>query len=112
MTCSYTKVTGVTGLRVTDWDSGNNTVINLGDGATMQGGGNGHIFDVGVEIGTSGIGKNDDIRETSFTVMGITYSDIDFIQEFGVRLTTVGIPTARTLSSKVVGLASGCPILK
>lgn len=78
LTCAYTKVTGVTGLRVTDRDRGNNTVINLGDGATMQGNGGKHIFDVGVEIaGTSGTGKYDDIRETTFTVMGITYSDID-----------------------------------
>lgn len=33
LTCAYTKVTVVIGLRVTDRDRGNNTVINLGDGA-------------------------------------------------------------------------------
>lgn len=44
------------------------------------------------------------------TMQSIT--TIDFSQEFGVRLTTVGIPPNRGLSSKVVGLASSCPVVK
>lgn len=102
-----TQVKNVTGTHVYGLKTGNNIIVNLGSGATMQGDESTgkHKLDVGVKIGTSGIGKGDDIRETTFIVAGITYADV--IGEFGVRLTTVGTRGGRRPeSSKVVGL--GC----
>jgi hypothetical protein len=110
----FQKVQNVTGTNVTSYQVGNNAVYDLGGGATMSGGGSQqHLFDIGVEIGTSGVGKGDDIPSTWFIVKGITLADIDFTQEFGVRFTTVGsanVPiTQRTESAKVVGYApSSC----
>ena len=67
-------------------------MVNLGPGANMQGDGGKHKYDIDVQIGTEAIGK-DDIGETTFIVKGITFAQIDFSLEFGVRVTKVGIPT-------------------
>ncbi len=96
---------------LTELQQGNDTVTNLGDGANMSGlvGDNGG-YDVGVEIGTSGIGSND-IRSFSFTLdsslRNLTLADFSNVS-FGARVTSVGmdingdgtIDTARTGSSK------------
>ena len=101
------KVT-IVGKNVTSSQVGPaDSVVDLGNGATMSGDGGKHKYDVGVAIGTQGIGKGDDYRETTFIVKGITFANIDFSQEFGVRLTSVGTSSSRNLSSKVFGL-SGC----
>ena len=103
----YTKVTTVTGAKVTGVQLGNNSVYNLGSGINMSGGGTTRTYDIGVLIGTSGIGSGDDIQTTTFIVMGITLADIDFTQDFGVRLTSVGLPTSnRGDSSKVFGFST------
>lgn len=54
---------------------------------------------------------NECISANSYPTMQ-SITTIDFSKEFGVRLTTVGIPPNRGLSSKVVGLASSCPVVK
>jgi hypothetical protein len=50
--------------------------------------GTGEKFDVGVEIGTAGTGK-DDIGQASFTLDGVTLEQLDGLT-FGVRATSVG----------------------
>lgn len=83
-----------TGLSVTGDDvtgSGQDT-RNLGNGVNLNGSGAGN-FDIGVKLGTPGIGK-DDIQETSFTVSCDEGLTLDALagQLFGVRLTSVGEP--------------------
>jgi hypothetical protein len=79
--------------------TGNDSVSNLGDGASMgtllsSGDGDGSRYDFGIEIGTSSSAAGNDIRSASFTLSttdlgGLTLADfID--QDFGIRLTSVG----------------------
>ena len=96
----------------TEIAQGNDTVKDLGQGANMQGllGSDGG-YDVGIEIGTSGIGK-DDVRSFSFTLSSssgpLTLNDFAEV-DFGVRITSVGrdidgngtIDTARNNSAKI-----------
>lgn len=96
----------------TELQVGNDTVKDLGGGATM----NGMLgstdtagFDVGIEIGTSGIGK-DDYQTFSFvldsTARDLTLADMANV-DFGVRLTSVGeIDGSRTDSSKILETTS------
>jgi hypothetical protein len=97
------------GLSVTgsDVDEGNvltGSVINLGGGNNLNGGGTPCPCDVGVEIGTPGIGK-DDIQTT---VLLISHSSVsldlsDFAdQAFGGRVASTG--AKRKGSSKLVGV--------
>ena len=84
----------VTGLDATDWQFDANDVTNLGQGVNV----NGEIvneygaFDAGVQIGTSGMAK-DDIQSTSFIIShdtaDLTLADVA-LQDFAVRLTSVG----------------------
>jgi hypothetical protein len=96
----------VAGTDVTSFLVAEDAVQKLAKGAVMTGGGKpAHKYDVGVEIGTSGIGK-DDIQTTEFIIdstAGLTIDD--FInQEFGIRLTSVGAGPRKS-SSKVAGIA-------
>jgi hypothetical protein len=61
--------------------------------------GTGEKFDVGVEFGTPGKGK-DDISQASFKLMGVTLEQLDDLQ-FGVRATSVG--ECRNDGVKLVG---------
>ena len=61
--------------------------------------GTGEKFDVGVEFGTAGIGR-DDISQASFTLQGVSLEQLDGLH-FGVRATSVG--DARTDAVKLVG---------
>lgn len=96
-----TATTGLTELR-----QGNDTVRDLGDGANLKGlTGSDAGFDVGLEIGTAGIAK-DDIRSFS-AILGsdtrpLTLADFANV-EFGVRSTSVGtIGSSRSDSSKLL----------
>jgi len=82
-------------------------VITVNNDVTMQGGGKiKHAFDLGFEIGTLGLAK-DDIKKVIITIAGITTDDFD--GEVGVRLTSVGTPGGKRLeSSKTYGTFS-CP---
>lgn len=69
---------------------GTNT-LNLGNGANMNGATN-QPFDLGVRLGSPGIGQGDDVRLTSFTLDADETLSIDMLsgQRFGTRLTSVG----------------------
>lgn len=96
------------GNKVTDFDT--HDVIDLGNGANMQG--KAKPFDVGLEFGTQGIGK-DDIQTATFTLSNaagdLTLDDIAQV-EFGARLTSIGAPGgARSGSSKSTFIAPAAP---
>lgn len=92
---------------ITDFATGN--VIDLGNGANMNGVAS---FDVGIELGTQGIGK-DDIQTVTFTLSNasdnLTLDDIANTA-FGVRMTGVG-PTSGTRSgdAKLTTIAPAAP---
>ena len=91
---------------LTEIRQGNDTVRDLGDGSNMNGLlGSDRGFDVGLEIGSAGIGK-DDIRSFS-VVLGsslrpLTLADFAHV-DFGVRSTSVGTTGgSRNASSKLL----------
>ena len=99
------------GPGVTDFATGD--VIDLGHGANLHGAANG--FDVGLEFGTQGMGR-DDIQAAAFTLSHPTHAlsldDISNVQ-FGARLTSVGAPgSARAGSAKLVATAPAAPDAK
>ena len=95
-----------TNAATSDFRQGDDSIKDLGDGANMNGlTGSDKGFDVGVEIGSAGIGK-DDIQSYSFnlssTARALTLDDFENV-DFGVRLTSVGvIGGSRTDSSKIL----------
>lgn len=96
----------VTGADVTNQVFSANNVINLGQGANLNGDGNKN-FDAGVRFGTPGIGS-DDIRSTMFILDHVSQSlDLAMFdaQTFGARLTSVGPEgSGRGGSSKIKGV--------
>jgi hypothetical protein len=92
----------VSGDDVTDSLFRVNRANNTGGGNNMNG--TQTDFDGGVEIGSPGIGNNDDIPSTTFVLSHDTEEltlDLFENQDFGVRLTSVG--ANREGSSKLVG---------
>ncbi|MFC7539671.1 Ig-like domain-containing protein [Siccirubricoccus deserti] len=91
---------------VTDRQIANNGVIDLGNGANMQG--EASPFDIGVEFGRQGIGQGDDIKTATFILSAdqtLSLNDIELAQ-FGARLTSVGTQGgSRQDSLKLVGNA-------
>ena len=88
--------TDVTGADVTDVQFDTD---NMGGGGNLIPSPTGDVFDVGVEIGTSGM-TPDDIQSTMFVID--THLGGDDLFEFGVRLTSVGIAGGdRSGSSKL-----------
>lgn len=89
---------------------GDDSIKDLGDGANMNGLlGSDKGYDLGIEIGTSGIGK-DDIRSYSFildsTVRDLSLQDFANV-DFAARLTSVGtIGGSRADSSKLLEVTS------
>ena len=94
----------------TDIRIGDDSIKDLGDGANMLGLlGSDKGYDVGIEIGTSGIGK-DDIQSYTFT-LDSTARDLklsDFANvDFAARLTSVGVVGGtRADSSKILEITS------
>ena len=97
---------------LTELQQGNDSVADLGNGANMQGLlGDAGGYDVGVEIGTSGLKTTDDIRSFTFTLdsssRNLTLADFSNVA-FGARITSVGLDsnldgsfeTSRSGSSK------------
>ncbi|MCR9094281.1 MAG: PEP-CTERM sorting domain-containing protein [bacterium] len=83
-----------------------NDVINLRRGNNLNGGGSLCPCDLGLEIGSPGIGS-DDIQSVTFTLSHATESlSTSFLsgQAFGVRATSVGTDGSREGSSKLVGV--------
>ena len=89
---------------------GDDSIKDLGDGANMNGlTGSDKGYDVGIEVGTAGIGK-DDIQSYSFSLSSsaraLTLSDVSNV-DFGARLTSVGtVGGARADSSKILEITS------
>jgi hypothetical protein len=81
-------------------------VVDLGQGANLLGGGSPCPCDLGIELGTPGIGK-DDIQSTSFV---LSHPDVTLPlslfqgQRVGVRVTSVGNGDHREGSSKTVAI--------
>jgi PEP-CTERM motif len=94
----------VSGEFVTGFSVGD--VIDLGQGSNVHGGGTPCPCDIGVEIGTPGIGK-DDIGSTSFLISSAAgpLSLSEFSEQWvGVRITSVGPdPYSRGGSAKLAG---------
>jgi hypothetical protein len=66
---------------------GDESVTSVG-GKDNNVSGTGETFDLGVEIGTAGMGR-DDIGEATFTLQGVTLDSLDGLT-FAVRATSVG----------------------
>jgi len=97
----------VTSAAITDSVFDANAVINLGGGNNLNGGGTPCPCDLGLEIGSPGIGS-DDIQQVTFTLSHLTESltvDLFDGEMFGVRATSVGSPNgSRNGSSKLAGV--------
>lgn len=98
---------------VTDFQAKDDTVIDLGNGANMNGAvTKTNAFDVGVEFGTQGIGT-DDVQDASFTLSNTANNlSLDDISQtlFGARLTSVGSPDgSRDGSVKLLATAPAAP---
>lgn len=95
----------------TDVRIGDDSIKDLGDGANMNGLlGSDKGYDVGIEVGSAGIGKGDDIRSYSFsldsTARDLTLADVANV-DFAARLTSVGmIGGTRADSSKILEITS------
>jgi Ca2+-binding RTX toxin-like protein len=103
----------VTGSDVTTYVAQANKVTQVENDVTMSGevGKSAGPFDIGIEFGTQGIGK-DDIRETSFTLSASKPLGLELVlqQYFGLRLTSVSDNgVGRALSLKLAGQLTGTP---
>lgn len=103
----------ITGANVTTYAIETNKVMQVQGDANM----NGEVgkavgpFDIGIEFGEQGIGK-DDIRETSFTLSAPSPLSLEFVRQqyFGLRLTSVSDNgLGRELSLKLAGQMTGTP---
>jgi hypothetical protein len=77
----------VDGVASRDVAIGNECVTSVGSRDNNMAG-TGEKFDVGVEIGTAGTGR-DDVSQAHFTLEGVTLEQLDGLT-FGVRATSVG----------------------
>lgn len=97
----------VSGPEITGAIFSANAVTNLGNGSNLNGGGSPCPCDIGLEIGTAGIGR-DDHQSVTFTLMHASAMlDGSFLNgmHFGVRATSVGDPYgSREGSSKLIGV--------
>ena len=106
------KVTGGGGY-LTEYRTGHNSILDLGDGATLAGAVK-KGFDVGLEWGTPGNKKDFINFEVTFkldnTAHNLTLDDIAF-QRFGAKLDSIGGNSggATTQSSKLIGAAPAAP---
>ena len=101
----------VTGPNVTSTTFLANAVTSAGSSNNMHGVSSASPFDIGVQLGTPGIGS-DDLRTVTFTLSHATESlDVSFLagQGFGVRATSVGTGRCRNGSSKLVGVVPVVP---
>jgi hypothetical protein len=82
-----------------------NGVINLGHGSNLRGGGTPCPCDIGVQLGTPGIGKDDILSTTFLLHASVPLTLSDFADQLvGVRVTSVGPdPDSRGGSAKLGG---------
>jgi hypothetical protein len=86
---------------LTNYEINADHVIDLGNGNNMQGATN--PFDVGINFGTAGIGKGDNINSPvhftlSNTAGNLTLDDFAGL-DFGARVTSTGVPSAKKAPS-------------
>lgn len=92
-----------------------NKVIDLGHGDNMNGAAS--PFDIGLEFGTPGIGKGDDLSgPVAFTLSStdrpLSLDDLAHLQ-VGARVTSIGVPNkGRSDSEKIVAYAPAAPDAK
>jgi Ca2+-binding RTX toxin-like protein len=103
----------ISGTNVTNYAVKANGVMQVQGDVTMSGeiGKAVGPFDIGIEFGTSGIGK-DDIKEATFTLASSTPLGLELVlqQHFGLRLTSVSDNgQGRALSLKLAGQLTGTP---
>lgn len=103
----------ISGSNVTDYAVKANGVMQVQGDVNMNGevGKSVGPFDVGIEFGSSGIGK-DDIRETTFTLGASAPLTLELVlqQHFRLRLTSVNDNgQGRSLSLKLAGQLTGTP---
>lgn len=103
----------ISGPNVTNYAVKANGVMQVQGDVTMSGEVGKAVgpFDVGIEFGTSGIGK-DDIKEATFTLASSAPLSLDLVlqQHFGLRLTSVSDNgQGRALSLKLTGQLTGTP---
>ncbi|MFO0690606.1 MAG: PEP-CTERM sorting domain-containing protein [Myxococcota bacterium] len=101
----------ITGPNVTGSKFTANGVTGVGYGNNLLGGGSPCPCDLGIELGTPGIGK-DDLRTVTFTLSHATKAlDLTLVsgQTFGVRATSVGEGRCRDGSSKLSGVIPVVP---
>lgn len=101
----------ITGPNVTGSQFAANAVTGVGTGNNLLGGGSPCPCDLGIELGTPGISK-DDLRTVTFTLSHATQAlDLTLVsgQRFGVRATSVGKPYCRDGSSKLAGVIPVVP---
>jgi hypothetical protein len=107
-TCSLGERSAINGSKVTEIQVMENGVISLGKGANMNGNGD-KMYDVGVEIGSQSIGR-DDVQSTVIDVAwsGLTLAHLCG-QAFGVRLTSSGYNGGRrAYNAKMFGQSCAC----
>ena len=79
-----------------------------GGGSNLQGGGSPCPCDLGIEIGSPGLGHGDDYQSVTFTLSHASLDlDVSLFQgqSFGVRATSVGdVDGSREGSSKLIGV--------
>lgn len=101
----------ITGPNVTGSQIAANAVTGVGHGNNILGGGSPCPCDLGIELGTPGISK-DDLRTVTFTLSHATRAlDLTLVsgQTFGVRATSVGEGRCRDGSSKLSGVIPVVP---
>jgi len=98
----------VSGAQVTGSRFAADSVIDLGQGSNLNGGGSPCPCDLGVEIGAPGLGGGDDYATVRFVLSHDSRALTTALfsrQLFGVRLTSVGdLDGGRSGSSKLVGV--------
>lgn len=101
----------ITGPDVTGSSFAANAVTGVGNGNNVLGGGTPCPCDLGIELGTPGISK-DDLRTVTFTLSHASRAlDLGLVsgQSFAVRATSVGNPKCRNGSSKLAGVIPVIP---
>lgn len=101
----------ISGAHVTGSQFAANDVTGVGHGNNVLGGGSPCPCDLGIELGTPGIAK-DDLQTVTFTLSHATRAlDLTFVsgQSFAVRATSVGEGRCRDGSSKLSGVIPVVP---
>lgn len=101
----------ISGPDVTGSSFAASAVTGVGPGNNLLGGGSPCPCDLGIQLGTPGVSK-DDLRIVTFTLSHATLAlDLGLVSEqaFGVRATSVGDGHARNGSSKLAGIIPVVP---